>query len=419
MLEKIKKLTKRVFCRPIRTTLLLSLVLGLTAGLIVTTLAALTDGEYQMGYLFLAVFYGALIGGLFICPGILTLYNLIYLFIPWLTDDERNDGRAAEYLTIFLGTLYTFAYAFVPEIKWDSNWPVQLYNAELHTPIATWTWPTLITIAAVSAIGYLILRFWRLHQLPPLVAVLAIGAVYLGAALCITWCIQLCKHELLLCLFPFNLVILSAKVIKEVICDWHRLPHEPPAGKTRLILFLHNLLYNAQHWTWIGFLLALPLLGILIAVLTLFGQAPDSIIAAWTQTSDWTLSQQVAPQNIQTDMHYLCTVAAGGHKKVVKPLRVGIRHGHRVLVNRQLCVANAFEQLLEERIPRIHRVIRDFYDKYGYPIARHIHSPYTADIIWFLMKPLEWFFLIVLYLFDRKPENRIAVQYPHAPIPKD
>lgn len=163
----------------------------------------------------------------------------------------------------------------------------------------------------------------------------------------------------------------------------------------------------------------MPLLGILIAVLTLFGQAPDSIIQAWTETSDWTLSQQVAPQNIHMDMHYLCTVAAGGHKKVVKPLRVGKRHGHRVLVNRQLCIANAFEQLLEERIPRIHRVIRNSYDKYGYPIAKHIRSPYAADLVWFLMKPLEWFFLIVLYLFDRKPENRIAVQYPHAPLPKE
>ena len=27
------------------------------------------------------------------------------------------------------------------------------------------------------------------------------------------------------------------------------------------------------------------------------------------------------------------------------------------------------------------------------------------------MKPLEWIFLIVLYLFDVKPENRIATQY--------
>jgi len=46
-----------------------------------------------------------------------------------------------------------------------------------------------------------------------------------------------------------------------------------------------------------------------------------------------------------------------------------------------------------------------------------IKSPYVADAIWFLMKPLEWLFLIALYLCDTKPENRIAVQYPHAPLP--
>ncbi|WP_257001394.1 DUF6688 family protein [Streptococcus suis] len=27
------------------------------------------------------------------------------------------------------------------------------------------------------------------------------------------------------------------------------------------------------------------------------------------------------------------------------------------------------------------------------------------------MKPAEWLFLIVIYLHDRQPENRIAVQY--------
>jgi len=34
-----------------------------------------------------------------------------------------------------------------------------------------------------------------------------------------------------------------------------------------------------------------------------------------------------------------------------------------------------------------------------------------AIILNVLMKPLEWFFLIVLYLFDKNPENRIALQY--------
>ena len=140
-------------------------------------------------------------------------------------------------------------------------------------------------------------------------------------------------------------------------------------------------------------------------------QAPDAIIKAWTETADWNLSNRIAPQNIQVDEHYLCTVAAGGHKKVVKPIRLGQRHGHEVIVNRQLCIANAFEQILEERTPKLHKHIRGFYDKYGFSIIKWIHSKYAADFIYFIMKPLEWLFLIVLYLVDRKPENRIAVQY--------
>ena len=34
-----------------------------------------------------------------------------------------------------------------------------------------------------------------------------------------------------------------------------------------------------------------------------------------------------------------------------------------------------------------------------------------ADAVYILMKPLEWFFVFVLYLFDQKPENRINSQY--------
>ena len=96
---------------------------------------------------------------------------------------------------------------------------------------------------------------------------------------------------------------------------------------------------------------------------------------------------------------------------MVKPLRMGKRHGHDVVVNRQLMVANAFEQILEEKTPTFHKHVRSFYDRYGFPIARLIKSKYVADLIWFIMKPLEWFFLFVIYLVDVNPEDRIARQY--------
>ncbi|MBP3272139.1 MAG: hypothetical protein J6M17_07925, partial [Ruminococcus sp.] len=87
------------------------------------------------------------------------------------------------------------------------------------------------------------------------------------------------------------------------------------------------------------------------------------------------------------------------------------RAGDRIIVNRQLCIANAFEDLIMDKTPRFHRALRGFYDKYGYPLCRSITTPLRADIVYIIMKPLEWLFLIVLYLFDTKPESRISAQY--------
>ena len=95
----------------------------------------------------------------------------------------------------------------------------------------------------------------------------------------------------------------------------------------------------------------------------------------------------------------------------MKPLRMGVRHGHSIVVNRQLCIANAFEQILEERLPKVHRALRNFYDAYGLPLAQIIRSPYAADMIYIIMKPLEWTFLAIIYLTDVRPENRIHMQY--------
>lgn len=155
----------------------------------------------------------------------------------------------------------------------------------------------------------------------------------------------------------------------------------------------------------------LPVLGLLVILLCLFGQQPDSIILAFTKTSDWVLSKEIAPPPVEYDAHYLCTVSLRGHRKLVKPIRYGVRKEQKIVVNRQLCVANAFEQLIMEKAPRFHRAVRNFYDTYGYPVSKHIRHAWTADVVYLVMKPLEWIFLMVLYLFDEKPEDRICSQY--------
>ena len=163
------------------------------------------------------------------------------------------------------------------------------------------------------------------------------------------------------------------------------------------------------------FILCLPLLVLLAAILLLAGQKPDSIVRAFTDTYKHGFSQwDYKCDNINCGGHYLCSVAANGHSKIVKPQRRGIRHGHNIICNRQLLVSNAFEDLLQEKLPFLHKSVRQQYNKVGHFIHRYygvFNNKFVSDFIYLLMKPLEWFFVLVLYTFDRKPENRIAKQY--------
>jgi len=171
---------------------------------------------------------------------------------------------------------------------------------------------------------------------------------------------------------------------------------------------------------WVRFplliLLCFPFLLAIGILLLLAGQKPTSLILAFTQTYRHGLSQLECPDVVCPDEHFLCTIASAGHRKLVRPLRYGIRGGRVIEVNRQLLVANAFEELLEQHTPRLHHHIRTVYNRIGRK-CRSWHAvlgnSYTSDLVYLLMKPLEWVFVAVLYLADKRPEDRIAVQYLH------
>jgi hypothetical protein len=161
--------------------------------------------------------------------------------------------------------------------------------------------------------------------------------------------------------------------------------------------------------------LTLPLVFLLTAVLMLFGQKPDSAIKAFTDTYKHGLSQwDHLCDNVICGGHYLCSVAANGHQKVVRPKRFGIRKGGLIICNRQLLISNAFEDVIQKKFPKLHKVLRNNYNKVGAMIHKHYHifeRKHVSDLVYVLMKPLEWVFIIFLYTVDRNPENRIAVQY--------
>lgn len=382
------------------------------AGLLLGSLWWMADGPVNDLYAYLLIGLG--IGALLIYPAVLTLVNIATLF--WKPKEIRwhKTLKWFEYITIILGILYSCIYAMVlTEIKFEAEWDKVLINWEVHQPIWTEGAVSVILLFVIGLLGYLVLSFWKLEKLPPLAAVLAMAAMYLGVTECIVWCIQISEKMdyILLMLFPANCIVITAKTVRYKIYEWNQQKGTETYQDETILNGMQKLLHKAEYWPLLALLLTLPLLGVVLGVLNLFGQKPDALIKAWTETAEWRLSAQTAPPNLQVDQHYLCTVAAGGHEKIVKPIRMGERHGHRVVVNRQLCIANAFEQILEERTPRFHRAVRHFYDTYGFPIAKLIRTKGAADVVYILMKPLEWVFLAVLYLCDTKPENRIVTQY--------
>lgn len=429
--EKDKAGKRRCFIKrhPFLTAVLFSFILGVLLALTVQTGMVgiykdiVRDGVLEaMAELFGAILSGAVIyGGFMILPLVLTGAE-IYLLVKGRKDQEvHQKGRIFDMTGMVLGVLYSLIYlSLFHEVSFGSDWQEQLVNRQTHTPIFTGAQLTVIAIVFLAVAGYLAVNCIPLEKMPPLALVLGLAAMYLGAAESVVWGIQVFRGEvfdLLLLLLPLNCLLLTARTVSHKMWEWDQMMEADETRRNRyregggLLQVCNRFLTSSRCWPLAAFLLMWPLLGILIGILVLFGQSPDAVIRAFTETSDWNLSQQTAPQNIYYDEHYLCTVAAGGHKKVVKPQRLGVRHGHPVIVNRQLCVANAFEQVLEERIPRFHRGVRYVYDTYGFPVAKRIRSKYTADLVYLVMKPLEWLFLTVLYLTDANPENRIALQY--------
>jgi len=162
-------------------------------------------------------------------------------------------------------------------------------------------------------------------------------------------------------------------------------------------------------------ILLVPIIIFISLFLMLFGQKEDSLIKAFTDTYKHGFSQlDYMCDNVQCGGHFLCSVGANGHRNIVKPIRYGERKGNKIICNRQLLISNAFEELIQDNFPVVHNIIRKNYNKIGNIIHKHYHifnNKLVSDLVYILMKPLELFFLLTLYTFDRKPENRIAIQY--------
>ena len=182
-----------------------------------------------------------------------------------------------------------------------------------------------------------------------------------------------------------------------------------------LSLFCQRLLLQPAYQKFpLLLLLCLPLLVVVWVGLLMMGQQPDALVRVFTETYNHGFSKLQCDYSKCPDQHFLCTIAAEGHPALVAPVRFGQRQGYRITVNRQLLIANAFEEIMTERAPGLHRFVRRHYNRLGRASRRgfeQLRHRGLADAVYLLMKPLEWLFLLVIYAVEAKPENRIARQY--------
>ncbi len=135
-----------------------------------------------LGGLVLVVIVGALLGALLLYPLALTSLNFMFLLTEANEDRRKMEGRT-ENITILLGVLYSLIYDRLFKdggIQYHSDWQEVLTNSQLHTPIWTEAWLTVIVISSVAIVSYLILRVKDVNKLPPLVTVSGIASILSG-----------------------------------------------------------------------------------------------------------------------------------------------------------------------------------------------------------------------------------------------
>lgn len=231
---------------------------------------------------------------------ILTIINIIALFWVFKNIEWQKALKKFEYITIVMGAIYTFFYISVSNIIFDGEWSQTLYNNEIHQPVWTSAMPTIFVLCIIGILGYLLLSLVNLRKTPPLILVLAISAMYLGIFECIMWCVQvLSKEYWILCVFPLNCIIIFINTIRNKIIEWNLVgQHKYNFFLEMPILnYINNRIYKAELWPFIAFILMWPLLGIILCIFILFGQKPDYILKAWTETAEWRLSKRTAPRN--------------------------------------------------------------------------------------------------------------------------
>ncbi|MDX2360759.1 MAG: hypothetical protein QNK23_08125 [Crocinitomicaceae bacterium] len=324
--------------------------------------------------------------------------------------------------TITMGLLVSSWFVFlIMRTQFSADYNQAIDNIdEGYTPLANDHVLSIVILLILGTIGAY--KVWsRGRAMPPLALVFYTTMLSVSSIICVFIVLQMSERtEQVLHMYQSDVLYFMAAptlhALIGILLIVKLLREEAVVAVNRnynnqILDSLNSKLAKTNNYgLWIIFA-ALPMLLGVYAVLLLFGQSPDALVKVFTETTTWKFSAETHPPYLDHQGHYLCTVAACGDPKIVKPKRLGTRHGNTIIVNRQLMIANAFEELIQEKFGKGHAWIRRNYDTYGYPLSKKITTSFWSNTTYLLMKPLEWFFLLVLYTFCIEPEKKIQAQY--------
>lgn len=351
---------------------------------------------------------------IFIILSILSVPVIGYLIYRQIRQQVSTPTKIVEYIFIVALCLSFLLFCFGLMMYGSHHTEAIDIVDNGYSPFASEHSLTLIFLFGTALFGSI--KLWlKGRSLPPLLFVLTLIFAVLGIIISFFVLLQISSNTQfydawLFGFLPVTNIITAITLIYKVIAE-EATEASNKTYRNKFLNYLNQKMAHTAHQPLYVIILLVPIWIMIVAILMLFGQEADSISKVFTETTTWNFSTKTHPPFLDHRGHYLCTVAICGDPKVVKPLRLGKRHGYEIVVNRQLLIANAFEELISESWPAAHKIIRGLYDKYGYPLSKKVTSVERSNLVYRLMKPLEYFFLLCLYLYSEKPEEKIARQY--------
>lgn len=225
---------------------------------------------------------------LVICVGLPLFFTVINVIRLFENAPKELDRPLFDVLTVVIGSLLSVFDLDVLGLGVEYDVPLTVHG-EFHTPIAgeyRFSFFFLFFIAMVCIVLLSVIT----KRKPPLFAAMLIAGVYMGNVLDILLVIQLLKNmdnffTVMMLVFPMNYMLMSVRLIRrEIKAQTGYLSNS--AEKSGFMGWLNKLLTKSLGWYLISFVAMIPLLAVMLLILVLFGQRPDSIVKAFTETAD-------------------------------------------------------------------------------------------------------------------------------------